>query len=91
MRHSWVSFRKAKPKTKRIDRSSTQNCTLKMIENDRNRDMYIYIYIIYICYAVYIYIEFLVGLSTVSNPIEMNEDRYEIKLAKTLFNTGIDI
>lgn len=62
-----------------------------MIENDRNRDMYIYIYIIDICYAVYIYIEFLVGLSTVSNPIEMNEDRYEIKLAKTLFNTGIDI
>lgn len=52
----------------------------------------IYIYIIIdICYAVYIYIEFLVGRSMISNPIEMpiemKEDRYEIKSEKTLFNT----
>ena len=40
-----------------------------------------------LCYAVYIYIEFMVGLSMISNPIEMKEDRYEIKSEKTLFNT----
>lgn len=34
--------RNLRQKKKRIDRSSIQNCTLKMIENHRNWDMYIY-------------------------------------------------
>lgn len=64
-----VSFGKAKPKTKKKKKNRPFKYSKLHTKNDRNRDMYksnIYI-IIDICYVVYIYIEFLIGPSMVSN------------------------